>query len=90
MEERKDLLQKTFHEVTPEEIDRKINEFGIDNNIKFTQTHVNYYLDSKTQLMVKIYDYVVFYLPKNIKQKEQINRQSKHNKNDSSQNYSSK
>lgn len=56
--ERENLLQKTFHATSAEEIDRLVNEFREENDIKYTQSHITY-IES-----VIFYDYIVFYLPK--------------------------
>lgn len=73
--ERENLLQKTFHAESAEEIDKLVNDFRKDNDIKYTQSHITYI--ETPQQRIRLYDYVVFYLPKVQKQKEQPRQSDK-------------
>lgn len=53
------LLIKTFFAETPEEMDKKINDFGAKNTIRATQSNPTYDFHRKKV----VYIYTVFYLP---------------------------
>lgn len=56
------LFQKTFHGNSAEEIDKQVNNFRENNEIRYTHSHVSYIETPNGRTC--LYDYVVFYLPK--------------------------
>ena len=61
------LIQKTFHASSLEEIDKLVNDFGKKYEIRATHDHVGYDANGNPVC----YDYVVFYVPEEQQKKEE-------------------
>jgi len=67
----KKLKYKTIEANSAEYLDKKLNTFADDNDIKFSQSHFNVYYDKEANLQTK-YAVVVMYEEKEQQPKKKI------------------